>query len=417
MAEDMVLAPPEALEAPKPVAVVPKEKATGMVPLDDQTKAVLDAKAGEFVEIVLSSEVHSAPFEEKITAIHNMGNKEIRAAANVSNRMLERPMNAMEGAVFDGNSPISRSLLDLRTTVEDLNPANQGDLLAPSNLQKIPIVGKMFVSPIRQYFMKYQSAQKQIDQILNNLYEGQDTLQKDTAAIEQEKVVLWETMQKLQKYIYVGKQIDAAIEARVAELEVSSPEKARVVKEELLFYVRQKVQDLLTQLAVSIQGYLALDMVRKNNLELIKGVDRATTTTISALRTAVIVAQALANQKLVLDQINALNTTTSNVIESTSAMLKQQSAEIHEQAASATVSIEKLQTAFNNIYDTLDMIDEYKLSALDNMKETVNTLSGEIDRAQTYMDRARGEITAGATANIGVLTPSEEESGANDFGI
>src|SRR2546428_13963908 len=65
-----------------------------------------------------------------------------------------------------------------------------------------------------------------------------------------------------------------------------------------------------TQLAVNAQGYLALELVRKNNLELIKGVDRATTTTISALRTAVIVAQALTNQELVLNQITALNTTT-----------------------------------------------------------------------------------------------------------
>ncbi len=90
------------------------------------------------------------------------------------------------------------------------------------------------------------------------------------------------------------------------------------MRQDVLFYVRQKHQDLLTQLAVSIQNYLAIDIVIKNNVELIKGVDRATTTTISALRTAVIVAQALNNQKLVLDQITALNTTTSGLIQRTS---------------------------------------------------------------------------------------------------
>ena len=107
--------------------------------------------------------------------------------------------------------------------------------------------------------------------------------------------------------------------------------------------MRQKRQDLLTQLSVTVQGYLALDLIRKNNLELVKGVERATTTTVSALRTAVIAALALGNQRLVLDQISALNTTTGNVIESTSQMLRQQTAEIQNQAASATVSIEKLQ--------------------------------------------------------------------------
>jgi len=101
-------------------------------------------------------------------------------------------------------------------------------------------------------------------------------------------------------------------------IQATDPARAKVLNEDMLFYVRQKNQDLLTQLAVSVQGYLALDVIRRNNVELIKGVQRATTTTISALRTAVIVAQAMANQKLVLDQITALNTTTSTMIESTS---------------------------------------------------------------------------------------------------
>jgi uncharacterized protein YaaN involved in tellurite resistance len=153
--------------------------------------------------------------------------------------------------------------------------------------------------------------------------------------------------------------------------------------------VRQKDQDILTQLAVSVQGYLALDVIRRNNLELIKGVDRATTTTVSALRTAVIVAQALANQKLVLDQITALNTTTGNLIESTSELLRTQSAKIGEQAATSTINLEQLQHAFDNVYATIDQIDSYKLQALDNMKKTVDALSTQVAKAQTYLQRAK----------------------------
>jgi uncharacterized protein YaaN involved in tellurite resistance len=157
----------------------------------------------------------------------------------------------------------------------------------------------------------------------------------------------------------------------------------------MLFSVRQKLQDLMTQLAVSVQGYLALDVIRKNNVELIRGVDRATTTTVSALRTAVIVAQALSDQKLVLDQITALNTTTSNLIESTSVLLRQQSGAINEQAASSTVDIARLQAAFDNIYATMDEIDGFKLQALDNMAKTVDALSAQVQKSQAYINRAR----------------------------
>src|SRR5262249_53543554 len=154
------------------------------------------------------------------------------------------------------------------------------------------------------------------------------------------------------------------------------------------------------QMSVNIQGYLALDLVRKNNLELIKGVDRATTTTVAALRTAVIVAQALGNQKLVLDQVTALNTTTGNVIASTSEMLRDQSAKIHQQAASSTIEVAKLQQAFQNIYRTMDAIADFKVKALDAMQKTVDTLSTEVTKSKDYLDRARRESSASDAGSL-----------------
>jgi uncharacterized protein YaaN involved in tellurite resistance len=246
-----------------------------------------------------------------------------------------------------------------------------------------------FGNKLRDYFGKYESAQTHLNAIIRALYDGQDELRKDNAALEQEKAHLWETMEHLAQYIYLADHLDKSLTAKTQEVEAADPEKAKALKGDLLFYVRQKHQDLLTQLAVSIQGYLAADLVRKNNNELIKGVDRATTTTISALRTAVIVAQALANQKLVLDQITALNTTTSNMIESTSQMLASQTAEINKQAASSTIGIDKLQTAFANIYQTMDAIDSFKVQALDAMQQTIGSLETEVNKAQSYLARSR----------------------------
>ena len=222
---------------------------------------------------------------------------------------------------------------------------------------------------------------------------------RDNAAVEQEKVNMWTLMERLEKYIYLGKQLDAELDARARTLDASDPDKARVVREELLFYARQKITDLLTQMSVNVQGYLALDLVRKNNLELIKGVDRATTTTVAALRTAVIVAQALGNQKLVLDQITALNSTTGNLIASTSELLRDQSVAVHQQAASSTIEIAKLQQAFQNVYQTMDAMADYKVKALDAMQRTVETLSQEVGKSRAYLDRARRqELTATPSA-------------------
>lgn len=400
------LQPPdvEVLTPPKPVEVIEAEETDSMIKLNEVTTSLLDQKVEDFIEGVLSAPSQSEEFQSKVMAVHNLGNDEIRAAANVSNRFLERPVNAINEGALDSKSKVSKTLVDLRRTVEDLDPSKQGDLFAPKRLFGIIPMG----NKVRDYFLKYQSSQSHINKILESLYNGQDELRMDNATIEQEKVNLWETMEKLEQYIYLAKKIDQALVAKIAEVERTEPEKARVVKEEMLFYIRQKVQDLQTQLAVSIQGYLALDLVRKNNLELIKGVDRASTTTVSALRTAVMVSQGLANQKLVLDQINALNKTTANLIESTSEMLKKQTTGVHEQAASASVNVEQLQKAFSNVYSAMDSISEYKLAALENMKQTVETLDGEISKAKTYLDRVREEQVESVTATMALPAPSED---------
>ena len=379
----LVLTPPAAVPA------VTTKQAEVSTKVDDATAKQIEQAVNAFVESLVTMDPHSPEFQRKVESVSQMGNQEIRRSAEASNRFLDRPAAAMDRGPLGGGSKVSTSLVELRRQVEELDPTRQGMMGGHKFLGVIP-----FGNRVRDYFSRYQSAQHNLDAIIQALYHGQEELQRDNAAIEQEKVNLWQMKGRLEQYSYMSNKLDEALENRVRTLELSDPEKAKRLQEDVLFYVRQKRTDVLTQLAVNMQGYLALDLVRKNNQELIKGVDRATTTTVSALRTAVIVAQALTNQKLVLDQITALNTTTSNLIESTSTMLREQTGVVYQQAASATVDVQKLQTAFNNIYATMDMIDKFKVQALDNMKTTVNTLSTEIAKAQTYVERAR-------TAEIG----------------
>src|SRR5512141_582790 len=190
--------------------------------------------------------------------------------------------------------------------------------------------------------------------------------------------------------IRVARARDSGPGAQARALAAAEPAKAKAVRENALFSIRQRATDLLTQMAVTVQGYLALDLVKKNNVELVKGVDRASTTTVSALRTAVTVAQAMTNQKLVLEQIGALNTTTAGMIDATGEMLRTQTGAIHEQAASSMIPLETLQRAFQNIYDTMDQIDQFKLTALANMKQTVDTLGNEVEKSKGYIARAEG---------------------------
>ncbi|MGI5489010.1 toxic anion resistance protein [Microtetraspora malaysiensis] len=374
---DLVLTPPA------PVTPVPAEAASTMLPLLDERTAELTAKAQDFAQELSGLDPRSPEFTCKVHDISTMGDTEIRSASQVANRMLKRPVAALSSAKGEGadaQARVADRLVALRRTVVDLDPKQ-----AASGTRKL--LGLIpFGDRLRDYFAKYQSTQKHIDDIIRALKSGQDELLRDNAAVEGEKANLWETMTRLQEYAVMAKAIDEALEERIA---LADEERATALRSDALFAVRQKHQDILTQLAVSAQGYLALDLIRKNNLELSKGVDRATTTTVAALRTAVTVAQALANQKLVLDQITALNATTSDLILATSEMLRTQAGAIQNQAANTTVDMDTLRKAFDNIYATMDMIDAFKASAVDSMAVTVESLTVELAHANTYLERAR----------------------------
>ena len=393
---DLVLTPPEA------VPVVAEEQAAGVLPVAADVRAQLDARARAFADELSGLDARSPQFTEKLSAISSMGDAEIRASASVSNRMLDRPAAALasaKGGGSDATSRVAKSLVDLRIMVTELDPA-RADLTGPKKVLKFLPGGDR----LQRYFARYQSAQSQLNAIIGALASGQDELRKDNAAIETEKANLWATMGKLSEYATLAQALDEAVTAKVAELTgAGRSADADSLTSEALFPIRQRRQDILTQLAVGAQGYLALDLVRKNNIELIKGVERAQTTTVSALRTAVIVAQALANQKLVLDQITALNATTSQMIQSTSELLRTQGAAISEQASSSTVSMEALQQAFDNVFATMDAIDTYKAQAVERMASTVTALEQQIQRAHPYLERSRQDEQPGS--GPGQLTP------------
>ncbi|GAA0804588.1 toxic anion resistance protein [Spirilliplanes yamanashiensis] len=382
----LVLTPPEA------IVVVEPEQAAGAVPVTTEKQRELRTKAAAFVDELAALDTKSPAFTQKVTSITTMGDEEMRSAASMSNRMLERPAAALgkNRGAGDAQSRVAKTLTDLRITVTELDP-KRADLTGARKVLKWLPGGDR----LDRYFARYQSAQSQLNAIIKALDSGQDELRKDNAAIETEKATMWAMMGRLSEYNQLAAALDEAIDAKVAALEAGGrTEDANTLRSDALFPVRQRRQDLMTQMAVNVQGYMALDLIRRNNLELIRGVDRAQTTTIAALRIAVIVSQALSRQKLVLDQINALNTVTSNLIESTSEQLRTQGAAINQQAATSTVDVAKLQAAFDNVFATMDAVDTFRGQAVNSMAQTVQALEGQIARAKPYLERTRrGEVT------------------------
>ncbi|WP_171109962.1 MULTISPECIES: toxic anion resistance protein [Streptomyces] len=372
------------LTPPEPVPPVPREKAGGLVPVDDGVRTDMARKAAEYVAGLAALDARSPEFAGKVGEITALGAGEMRTAAAQSNRMLERTVRSLPSKGGDAQAQVAGSLVELRRVVEDLDPRDLPAAKGRKFLSRLPGGNKL-----RDHVAKYASAQGTLNKIVGSLRGGQDELRRDNAALQTERVRLWETMGKLQEYVVLTEALDRAVEEHIGG--VTDPQQADTLRADVLFPVRQKHQDLLTQLAVCAQGYLAMDVVRRNNEELIKGVDRAATTTVSALRISVMLASALDNQKKVVDQVNALRGTTEGLIRGNAEMLATQSGEIQRIAADPAVGAETLRTAFQQIYRTLDAIDTYKVQATEAMAATVESLTNELHNASAHLERSRSQ--------------------------
>jgi hypothetical protein len=91
------LIPPSSLtlRAPEPVAEGAPRKACGMVPSPTAALPSLDEKVAEYVDNIMTLDVHSPAFTKGADDIRAMGNDEIRTSSEISNKLLRSPVRAM----------------------------------------------------------------------------------------------------------------------------------------------------------------------------------------------------------------------------------------------------------------------------------------------------------------------------------
>ena len=326
-----------------------------------QLQAVAEGNVAEILTLDIG-EIAQKKFI--LQSIESFGADSMKSSA-AKNSMLQMTVGSLSRDGDEGGV-VSKGLIKLHRELEDLDPS----LI---DFTKTGILGLVF-NPIRAYFARYQKAESAIVEIIASLDKGKKSLKNDNTTLEIEQQALRDLTRKLMKEVQLGVLMDESIEKQIdaARSRNEEPEKIKFVSEEILFPLRQRIMDMQQMIVVNQQGVMATEVVIRNNKELMRGVDRAKTVTISALRIGVMVAGALYNQKIVLKKIQMLNETTNSIISGTSHMLKVQGAEIQRQSMEATVSVETLKNAFADVMEALDSISSYKQEALPRMRDTVN---------------------------------------------
>ncbi|WP_456288970.1 toxic anion resistance protein [Paenibacillus sp. AK002] len=324
--------------------------------------------AANNVQAIMELDIESLEKRRQVLqSIESFGISTMRSSSE-KNALLQVQVGRLSKTGDEGGQ-VAKGLTELQLQLKDLDPS-------VVDFAKSGLLGMVF-NPLRRYFAKFQKADAVISDIIISLDKGKTVLKNDNTTLEIEQQTLRELTKKLQKEIQLGMLMDAEIESQVeaAKIRQESEDKIRFITEEVLFPLRQRVMDLQQMLVVNQQGIMAIEVVIRNNKELIRGVDRARNVTVTALKISVTVASALYNQKIVLKKIELLNETTNNLISATSKMLKDQGAAIHKQSLETSISVDTLKQAFTDVLSALDSISTYKQEALPRMRETIHQFS------------------------------------------
>ncbi len=350
------------LELPKKEEI--KKAVEAETAVDRETSLMISDASKEKGDEILNADIDSFQDRKELTkAIEEFGADVVKKSADKNSIMKTRigelsRAGGESGAVANGLEALSRQMKDLDPSGVDF-------------VKKGPL-GNLF-NPVRSYFNKFKAADSVIGEIVESLDKGARTLRDDNTTLELEQASMRELTKQLNQKIALGQELDDYLTEQIGRQRdlYGDSEKVKFVEEEILFPLRQRMIDFNQMLAVNQNGILAMEVIRKNNYELIRSVNRAQTVTVAALNVAVTVAGALYNQKIVLEKVKVLNQATNDMIASTSRMLSTQGAEIQKQAMDSNIQVETLKEAFRETLGALDSINQYKQKALPQMKETI----------------------------------------------
>lgn len=383
--------PNEALVVAKPQDLKKELFPQKDLALQVQNDQELTTKADQFVTDLLNFDAKNV--EEKSdrkASVEQMG-LEVQKRAAKKSELLRQPVSKLANRGAEGGD-VANALVNLKMQVEELDPGKFD--FEPGwfsrTMGRLPGVG----TPLKKYFTKFESAQTVIASIIRSLEDGSAQLHRDNVTLTEDQKELQEAANKLERAVALGQLMDQKIQYKLDREITAEDPRHRFIQEDLLFPLRQRIMDLQQQLAVSQQGYLAIEIIMRNNKELIRGVNRSLSVTISALETAATVAMALANQKIVLDKINAVSKTTSDLISGTAQRLKTQGVDIHKQAASAQLDMTALKNSFADIKAAMDDVANFRVNALPQMAQSIlelNQLSSEANEAIKKVDEAKAK--------------------------
>lgn len=359
----LVLTPPEVVQ---PVVAT---QTKGAVPVQPERAAKIDQQVESFVAHLLHEDVRSETFRQRLDQAFSVGRKEIAEATTLSNGFTQKNF------VGETDSPAYKAISDMRELFNELNPAKAGDLFSATKVFGIKIP---FSDKLGRYLRRYESASSQIGKLQEQLIEAKDEVSKGVAELGNVRQSLWTAMDNLSAVEYFVEKLDNRLVGQIESLRSTDPDRAKALEQEVLFYVRQNLGDVLAAKALAVNAYNVAGELRKTGREVMNGCDRTATLGMAALSVAVTLARATGVQMKTMEMLMGSKKSIEDLISWTGSALNEHVQKTVEFSSNPLLGVETLNNMFQQTFAAMDTMDKFRSQAVVSMKANNDMLRAQL---------------------------------------
>lgn len=377
MQDVFTLEPPQAVSIPTPAQAVGT-----LVPLAPDVKKDVDtnivARVNDFVTRIGSADLQSDAFRTMLDKAFSAGRKEV---ADTTNFINGNPILKQTTFKDIDSSGEAKAMREISSILAKANPKGQ-DLLGPVKVLGITLP---FGNKLRSYCDNFKPMGERLTELTQVLDVEEDNMRREIAEYDVVESQLYATVQRLDRATEYLSLLDGQLESEVQHLVTSNPEKAKVVSEEVLFYVRGNLSDVTTVKILAIVGLGQIRQLRHTGRMTLRATNRVKTLGMSALAIAQTMAIAAYKQKKRMELNAEVQTAVNDVIAGVGDTILEHTKMVIEFESNPVFGLQALEASIDKTTEAVNLFNTFRATAVVTMKADNLKLAALSEKANTCM--------------------------------
>jgi uncharacterized protein YaaN involved in tellurite resistance len=375
--EDFVLEPPAAIKLP-----TPSQAERALAPISAEKKADVDAKVAarvqDFVERISAADMRSDAFRNMLDRAFAAGRAEI---TDTSAFIKASPVLNQAKLADYAELPGADALRELTTLLAKANPKGK-DLLGPVKVMGVTLP---FGNKLRSYLDDFKPMGERMNELIDVLSDEEDAQLREFAEYDIVEGQLFGKLEKLDRATEYLTMLDGRLTEESKAIAESNPEKAKALTDEVQFYVRGNLTDVISHKLLVVAAIGQVRQYRHTGRMTLRSTQRIRTLGVDALAIGQTMAVFAYKQQKRMDLNRAAQKAVNDVVGSLGDAVEAHTKRVIEFESNPVLAIQSLETTMDKTLGAIKALSDFRTTAVEAMAAENVKLGALFDKSKTAM--------------------------------